>query len=377
VDGRPKWIHLPNTAHNKPLAVKLAEKKRLDKTLEDEGLKAKPKKPAPMLSRYIATYTTTTDVIAGRKTMDKLTANLADFLAHVGDRPLDQVSEQMVDDWRKALLKRRSKMTKGTWSPNTAQRVYNSVKGLFSYAVKHVDDFSANPCAKLADLSDNPAERRQWTPGDLWILDELDPLYELPLRVGLCSTIRRTEALTLTRHSLSPKGFAYDGITPKVGWIEVQRLKKKVGMVKDRIPVAVDLIERLRKQLKSPFQRCIFGDPAPTPGAWSSMLTKELRHIGEQYGVDTKGLCMHGTRHSAASTLDTVPGVGARTTQRMGGWSNLSQVQRYSGRADASMLVAAVGLAKAWGGRSKRPKRLVASKPPKERRQLRRKAASL
>jgi len=107
-------VTLPNTAHNKPLALTLARKKYTDKTLEDEGLKAKPKKPAPMLGKYITTYTTTTDVVAGRKTMDKLTVNLADFLTHVGDRPLDQVTEQMVDDWRKALLKHRSKMTGGT-----------------------------------------------------------------------------------------------------------------------------------------------------------------------------------------------------------------------------------------------------------------------
>jgi integrase len=138
--------------------------------------------------------------------------------------------------------------------------------------------------------------------------------YGLPLRVGLLSTARRSEVLTLTKHALSPKGFSYPNVSPKVGWIEVQRKKKRAGMVKERIPLVASLVDELRAQLKSPFQVHVFGDPPPDPGAWSSLLTRELRHIGEQYDVDTAGLCMHGTRHTAATTLEAAPGVGTRTT---------------------------------------------------------------
>jgi hypothetical protein len=56
----------------------------------------------------------------------------------------------------------------------------------------------------------------------------------------------------------------------------------------------------------------------------------------------------------------------------MGGWSSLAMVQQYQSPVEASMLAAAAALAKAW--RPVKPKGLKASKPPKERRQPRRKA---
>jgi len=345
-DGRRPWVRLPHTAASKALAYKLAQKKRQDEALIAEGLKKRPKPPAPLLSAYITTYQQSPDAVA-QKTKKKRDKNLADFLAHVKDRPIDQVIDVMIDDWRTALLARHSKKTGGTWSRNTAQRVYNSVKGLFTYAAEHLEEFDS-PCDALKDWSEDPAERVLWQPDQLWLIDELPDLFRLPLKIGMLCGCRRAEALQLTKHDLSPKGFTFPSSKPALGWIALQRKKKRVGLVKARIPIALSLVRELHKQLKSPFQLCVFGDPPPDADGWSSQLTRQVRALGDEYGIDTTGLCMHGTRHTATTTMQDAPGVSTGTAKNMGGWTTTRMVETYSSPAEASMQLAAAALANHW-----------------------------
>lgn len=346
-DGRRPWVHLPETATRKELAYRLAVKARQDAAQEAAGLLPPPRPPAPGLRAAIRAYTATPTVQA-QATRAKLAGNLADFLAAVGDRPLDQVTAASIDAWRAGLLQRRSHKTGRTWSRNTAQRVYNSVKGFFAWAVDALEGVPTNPCAALPDWSADPAPRRLWQPDEQWLIDALPPAFGLPLKIGFLCGCRRSEALALTRHDLSPKGFYFPGSTPRLGWIALQRKKKRVGLVKVRVPLALTLLAQLRALLKSPFQEHVFGDPPPQADAWSSLLTRHLRRLGVEYGIDTRGLCMHGMRHTATTTMQDLPGVSAQTARNMGGWTTTRMVESYSSPAEASLQVAAMGLAKTW-----------------------------
>ena len=72
------------------------------------------------------------------------------------------------------------------------------------------------------------------------------------------------------------------------------------------------------------------------PDAWSSKLTRYLRRRGRTYHVDTRGLSMHGTRHTATTTMQDLPGVSAQTARVMGGWTTTRMVETYSRPAEAS-----------------------------------------
>lgn len=354
-DGRRPWVRLPATATSKELAYRLAQKYRQDAVQIAAGLRAAPRPAAPLLSAAIRRYSAT-PAIEAQATRAKLRGNLAAFLAAIGDRPLDQITPAQIDGWRAGLLLRRSKKTGGTWSRNTAQRVFNSVKGFWTWAVAALDGLETNPCAALPDWRADPAPRRLWQPDEQWLIDALPPAFGLPLKVGFLCGCRRSEALALTKHDLSPKGFTFPGSTPKLGWIALQRKKQRAGRVKVRIPIALSILEQLRGLLKSPFQEHVFGDPPPAPDAWSSLLTRHIRRLGVAYALDTRGLCMHGTRHTATTTMQDLPGVSAQTARNMGGWTTTRMVETYSSPAEASLQVAAMGLATRW--KPQRPKGL-------------------
>jgi integrase len=196
-------------------------------------------------------------------------------------------------------------------------------------------------------------------------IDALPPAFGLPLTIGFLCGCRRAEALALTRHDLSPKGYHFPGSSPRLGWIALQRKKQRVGMVKVRIPIALRLVEQLRALLMSPFQEHVFGDPPPSPDVWSSLLTRQLRRLGLDYGVDTRGLCMHGTRHTATTTMQDLPGVSTQTAKLMGGWTTTRMVESYSSPAEASLQVAAMGLAKNF--RPRKPKGLAKAAAARKR----------
>ena len=188
----------PAGAHrreSKELAYRLALKGRQDAQQIAAGLVAVPKAPAPRLRAALAAYLATPAVQA-QATRAKLATNLAHFVAVVGDRPLDAILPPTIDAWRAGLLLRRSKKTGGTWSRNTAQRVFNSVKGFFAYAVADLG-LATNPCAPLPDWSVVPAPRRLWQPDEQWLIDVLPPAFGLPLKIGFLCGCRRAEALAL------------------------------------------------------------------------------------------------------------------------------------------------------------------------------------
>lgn len=363
-DGRRPWVHLPHTAGSKELAYRLALKARQDAQQLAAGLVAAPKAPLPRLGAAVRAYCATPSVQA-QKTCRKLETNLAGFLAVVGDRPLDQITAAQIDTWRAGLLLKRSKKTGGTWSRNTVQRVFNSVKGFFAYAVASCA-LEANPCAPLADWSADPAPRRLWAPDEQWLIDVLPPAYGLPLKIGFLCGCRRAEALALTRHDLSPKGFVFPGSSPKLGWIALQRKKQRGARVKVRIPIALAIVEELRALIVSPFQQYVFGDPAPSPDAWSSQLTRRIRRLGTTYCLETRGLSMHSMRHTATTTMQDLPGVSAQTARNMGGWTTTRMVETYSSPAEASLQVAAMGLAARW--KPRKPKGLTKAAPAARKR---------
>ena len=347
-DGRRKWTHLPETAYNKDAAYTLALKKRLDGTLIEEGIKKAPAKALPLLSVYIEETYLTADEVTKQATFEtKVKPHLAAFVAHIGDRPLDQVTEAHVESYRQLLAKQPSQKKRdgGALSRNTVQRYYNCIAGLFSYAEEKIPGF-VNPCAKLHEYKEDPAERVLWQPDQLWLIEELGALYRLPLKVGRLCGCRRTEALMLTKHDLSPKGFRFPGT--RTGWIALQRKKKGGGKTKQRIPIALPIINELRAQLKTPFQLHVFGDPPPNPARWTVELGRELRRLGEEHEVDVRGLCMHATRHTATTLMQDEPGVSAKNAQGMGGWTSTRMVETYSRPSEAGMLIAAAALARTY-----------------------------
>jgi hypothetical protein len=271
----------------------------------------------------------------------------------VNNRPLDEITGSQIDAWRE-FLTRPSKKTGGTWSKNTVQRVYNSVKGLFSRA--DTDDdlagtrYVKNPCAKLNDWSETPAVRRAW-PRDLdWLITELDDKFRLPLMIMRYTGCRRTEALTRTKHDLSEVGYAIPGFTPKMGWIAIPRQKKQTAQPADRLPIPVGFVKELRAQVKHPFQQHLMGDPPPNADAWSSELTRELRKLGAQHQLDTRGLCAHAIRHGVITGVQD-DGASAMVAEKIGGWSGTSapqMVRRYSRVNEPSLLLAAATIAKSF-----------------------------
>lgn len=352
-DGKKVWVHLPNTAGNKPAAYQLAGKLRLDDTLVKKGLKAPDRPPAPPLGAavkdYLAAWT-------GR-TKGKLVKILTGFVEAVGATvPVDAVTSTHVEKWLTALQERPSTRRLGkSWSKNSVQRYYNGVKGFGSWLVEKgwVED---SPCSP-ADRKERPAARRLWSPEEEFLIGELPARFRLPITIARLCSIRRSEALSLTRHSLCPasfEGWDVDGV--QFGWIAVQRVKLETG--EERLPIAMSLIAELREQLATPFQTYLFPHPtkpgeAEEPDAWSSVLTRELRKLGKAHGIDVAGLCMHGARHTAATAMQDAPGVSADTTRQMAGWTTLRMVSTYSHPGDAGKLKAAAHLAATFrGGRS-------------------------
>lgn len=349
IDGIPmrRWVHLPHTATTKQLAYRLALANRQKHARIAGGLEAPVKPPAPRLSQYIETVAPASTAQGRRKTRK----NLLDFLAFTGDQPLDAVSSAVIGAWREALSTRYSKKTGSTWSQNTVQRVYNSVKGLFSHADADTDladtRYTTNPCAALADLSETPATRRAWPREQDWIIEQLDEYFRLPLMIIRYTGCRRNEALNRTKSDLSEADFALPGFSPKMGWIAIPRQKKTSAQPEDRLPIPRTFVKELRRQLKHPFQQHLFGDPPPNGDTWSSLLTRALRKIGDEYQVDTRGLCAHGIRHGVITGVQD-DGAPAMVAQKIGGWSDASgpqMVRRYSRVNDKSLLAAAASIA--------------------------------
>jgi len=353
-DGRRVWVHLPETAHNKPLAYRLAQKKRQDAVEIKEGLKMPEKDPAPLLGVVIKRYL----AASVDSTKGKLTSTLEHFRDHIGaNTPIDAITSTDIDGWRAVLLKLPSKKTGGTWSKNSVQRRYNGVKGLFSHLAnpKRPDrELTVNPCEALDDWAEAPAPRRLWTSDLHWLINELPDIYRLPLTVGEHCIARRTEILTLLTKQLSPKGVVVTTVGKvKMGTIAFARQKQDGAVTADPQLVPLWVVNALWGQVRTAFQRHVFGDPPPEPDAWSSLLTRQLRALGEKHEIDTRGLSMHGTRHATATVVQATPGGGAETTRQMGGWKDLRQVQTYSDPGAGGKAVGALALHKAW-----RPKRI-------------------
>lgn len=313
---------------SKAAAYTLAQKKRLDRTLVAGGVKAAPRPAAPLLSTFIAEYVKTQRPL--QKTADtKLAPTLAHFLAVVRDRLLDGVTDTLIEDWRRTCLAI-------PLSANTVQRRYNSVRGMFREATER-GLLVVNPCERLADYAGPVAPRRLWRPDEQWLVNELPDRYRLPLKVGFLCGCRRTEVLSLTKHDLGPTNV-------KISWIFITRLKKRAA-VRVRVPIAGLVVRELAGQLKTPFQLHVFGDPSPEPNSWSSLLTRKIRALGKTHHIDTAGLCMHGTRHTATTLLQDTAGVSSETTREMGGWTTTRMVETYSHPQAAGLQRAAEALA--------------------------------
>lgn len=363
VKGKRAWVCVEKSGYlAETKAHALAVAQRHEERKIDLGLAPKPKVALPLLSIYIEETYLTADVATKQATFaTKLKPNLAEFLAVVKDRPLDEVTEDHVEKYRQHLLTLPSKKTGGTLNRNTVQRRFNSVAGLFAYAAEKIEGFT-NPCAKLDEYKQDPAERVLWHPDQLWLIEALAPRFKLPLKIGRLCGCRRAEALALTKHDLSPKGFYFRGTAPRLGWVALQRKKKGGGRVKERIPIALTIVNQLRALLQSPFQLHVFGDPPPNPDAWSSQLRRQLDALGAEHQIDVRGLCMHGTRHTATTLMQDAPGVSSKTAQQMGGWTTPRMVETYSHPAEAALIAAAAGLA-----RSYKPIKPKASKAQKKR----------
>lgn len=354
-DGIRRWRVIKKSAGlTETQAEKWATAQRHEAGKITLGLAAPPKVKLPLLSVYIARYEATDEVKQHATFTTKLHPNLASFLAFVKDRPVSDVTVAMIEAWRDDLLTKPSKKSGGTMNRNTVERKLNSVRGLFRFiAAKERAQGFVNPCPSIPAIGQDPAERVLWPPELLWLIEELPTVYRLPLKVGRLCGCRRTEALTLTKHDLSPVGFSTLGPSGEpIGWIAIRRLKKrKKGGArvwgKERVPIALTIVEELRALLRTPFQLQVF-DPMPDPDAWSSLLTRKLRALGRAHGVDVAGLCMHGTRHTATTEMQDTPGVSSKAAQAMGGWTSTRMVETYSRPTDAALLAAADGLAQTY-----------------------------
>src|SRR4029453_15136025 len=91
VQGRRTWVCVEQSAYlAETKAHTLAIAQRHETRKQDLGLAPKPTPPLPLLSRYIEqTYLTTDEATRQATFATKLKPNLAKFVAHVGDRPLN------------------------------------------------------------------------------------------------------------------------------------------------------------------------------------------------------------------------------------------------------------------------------------------------
>jgi integrase len=194
-----------------------------------------------------------------------------------------------------------------------------------------------------------------WRPEHDWLIEQLDePLYRLPALIARKAGPRRTEILTLTKHDLSEKGWSYPGVTPKLGHILVRRQKKRdPATPRDTLPIEYAIVQACWKLFKGrpAGHQHVFGNAAdvpPDPDGWSSQFSRRVSALGEQHGIDARGVCLHSGRHTATGKMQEHEGVNAHTAKRMGGWGTVAQVETYTRVPDASMKIAAAALARTY-----------------------------
>ncbi len=191
------------------------------------------------------------------------------------------------------------------------------LKTLFNYCIRQGLYKGANPVVEVPFLKEPKQRLRFLEPEEEQRLVEAarSPLKELII-VGINTGLRiEAEALPLR----------WEDVDFRRGLLTVQAAYAKNGQTRS-VPLnarALAALTALKQRAQGPY---VFGKPDGTRYAG---MEKPFRTLVRQVGLAGTGVSLHTLRHTFASRL-VQAGVDLRTVQELGGWSDLSMVQRYA-----------------------------------------------
>jgi integrase len=289
---------------NKQTATRIADKRRVAVLEHREGI-------APLattkLSALIKDYQEACE--AEHKTSNKDVRVLKQFQAHVGDRPISDVTAFAIDKWKRDRAK--------SVSQSTVNRELNVIRGLFSRAVvwkklkkspmPDVQNFKVDDI-RVRVLSDEEIRR---------VVQDAPATEALICRVTLEALLRLSEVLGLRVEHIGG------------AWMEVRRKGGRVDRIGITPELRADLLAHAHKD------GYVFG--AGTKGNPPTQAAMSVRYARLFNGWKLSGVSHHTMRHTGI-TIMLENGVNPRVIQRLAGWSSLRMLERYGHVRDAEML---------------------------------------
>ena len=170
----------------------------------------------------------------------------------------------------------------------------------------------------ISEVLKEPKQRLRYLEYDeeATLLNVSTPLLHDVIEVSLNAGLRiRAEALSLR----------VDDVDLQRRVLTVQAAYAKNGKTRT-IPLNSRAIEALRRRLNATNGSYVFSQPNGQP---YKSLEKPFTDACKRAGLHGTGVSLHTLRHTFASRL-VMAGVDLRTVQELGGWSDLSMVQRYA-----------------------------------------------
>lgn len=298
-------FHKSTRTANRQLAERIADRAK-NAALEQKAGIAKPIVYC-RLSVLIKDYTALCE--EQHATSNKDVRVLADFLASVGDRPINEVTAFAIDKWR---LKRAKQVAQ-----STVDREMNVIRGLFTQAIAW-KKIAVSPAVDVNNFSPDDTRIRVLSSEEIAIVLGAPAELALLFRVTLECLIRLSEVLGLKKEHIGR------------GAPSIEVLRK--GGAVDRIAITPGLRDDLLAHCHKSgwvFGEAPLGKP-PTQAATSVRVSRWM----EGKLVDVS----HHTMRHTGITVMLEAGVNPRVIQKLAGWTSLRMLERYGHVRDAEMV---------------------------------------
>lgn len=299
---RQRYRETTHTA-NRTLAERLAQKRRTALLEGKAGFRrAKPVRLSEHVKAYVL-HTAKSNV-----TSYKDRAVLDDFLASVGDRPLDEVSAFHIERWKQERAADVSK--------STVNRELNIIRGCFSRGVDW-GRLALSPLRTVKNYNVDDQRIRVLNEDELQLVLSTSADVALICRVTLVSLNRISEVLGLRREHIGPS------------WMEVRRKGGRVHRLALPDDLRTALLARCHKRSGYIFGEGQDGQP-PTQQTASNRVIRAVTAVG------LTDVSHHTMRHTGV-TLMLEHGINPRAIQFLAGWTSLRMLERYGHVRDSEV----------------------------------------
>jgi integrase len=312
---------------NKKSAEAIAARLRAEWHLNAHGLTAAPALEAPTFATHADTWEQEWGRLQ-RGYEGRIKYRIKALKKVFGDYRLSDITPELVHTWR------TQRLLAGT-APRTINRDVDLLKSMLAKGVPRY--YLESPIRRMLRLKAAPVITKTLDPeAEKKILDALSPEDTAIFLIALDGLVRLGDVLSLKWGDVLADGM--------IRLVRDKTNKQHLVPLSTRAQAALAAIEpkdREGTQRVFPYATTALSGERQWVGSYVHRLKTICKRIDVPFGRKNGGPNFHAaTRHTGATRL-TAAGVDLRTVQEIGGWKNISMLQRYV-HPDAAGLKAAV-----------------------------------